>query len=104
MASSAGSVLHVIVFIELVIIMESLERLMQCGDKMGLTEEELRTFVTEKQAMEREERQRKREIEKEKAEAEKEKAEAEKEKAEAEKEKARITAEIEKKLRLEEAK
>ena len=85
--------------------MESLERLMQCGDNMGLTGEELRTFVTEQQAMEREERQRKREIEKEKAEAEKEKAEAEKEKAEAEKEKARITAEIEKeKLRLEEAK
>ena len=85
--------------------MESLERLMQCGDKMGLTGEELRTSVTEQQVMEREERQRKREIEKEKAEAEKEKAEAEKVKAEAEKEKARITDEIEKeKLRLEEAK
>ena len=107
-----GLVLHVIVFTELVIIMESLERLMQCGDKMGLTGEELRTFVTAQQTLEREERQRKREIEKEKAEAEKEKAEAEnekaeaeKERAEAEKEKAQITAEIEKeKMRLEEAK
>ena len=90
--------LLVIVFIELVIIMESFERLMRCGEKMGLTGEELRTFVTEQQALEREERQRKREIEKEKAEAEKEKAEAEKEKA-------RITTEIEKeKMRLEEAK
>ena len=69
--------------------MDILEKLMQCGEKMGLTGEELQKFVSEQQALDREERQQRREMEKLRSEAEKLQVEAEKEKA-------RMVAEMEK--------